>query len=171
MALLRGINVGGARKLPMKTLAAIIEGVGGADVRTYVQSGNAVFDGDVDAGALGEAIEAEMGFRPHVFVLTLKALKKAAEDCPFAEAGEADGKTVHVVFLGGAPAPDAAARFDEVKTPAEEFVIDGGALYIHSPAGLSKSKIAERMDRILKVPTTARNWNTVKALIALGEHG
>lgn len=171
VALLRGINVGGARKLPMKTLAAIIESVGGANVRTYIQSGNAVFEGDVDAGALGEAIEAEMGFRPHVFVLTLTAFKKVANDCPFAAAGEADGKAAHVVFLDGAPAPDAAARFDEVKTTAEDYAFKSGALHLHSPAGLSKSRIAEKMDRIVKGPTTARNWNTIKALIALGEEG
>ena len=88
VALLRGINVLGKRMLPMKELVAILEAIGGRNVATYIQSGNAVFwhrDGDAAklAGKVGAAVAKRRGFRPHVLVLEARALEQAAAKNPF----------------------------------------------------------------------------------------
>ena len=169
IALLRGVNVGGRNKLPMKTFAAALEGLGCANVKTYIQSGNAVFDGTASVGDIGAAIKKVAGFAPNVFVISHSALKKAAKANPFVKEAAANGKSVHLFFLDAAPKPDAVAALGELRRPREDFAVAGKALYLHTPDGLAGSKIAERIDRVLGVKTTARNWNTIAALMALAE--
>ena len=171
IALLRGINVGGRNKLPMKDLRALIESLGGENVRTYIQSGNIVFDGDIAADTISAAIEKKYNFCPHVFVLSANEMKKAAFKCPFTKEAERIPKSVHLFFLAAAAPNDVTAKFDNIKTSAERFEIDGKVMYLHSPKGLSESKIAEKADRILQTTTTARNWNTVRAVMDLAEKG
>lgn len=167
LALLRGINVGGNNKLPMKTLVSILEKFGCENVRTYIQSGNAVFEGDASANDIAAGIKEVAGFRPHVFVLTASALKKAAAQCPFAKEAEAAPKSVHLFFLDDAPSEEGVNALGALKSPREDFAIMAKTLYLHSPDGLSASKIADRIDRTLKTTTTARNWNTIMALLEM----
>ena len=100
IALLRGINVGGTGKVPMADLRTLMGGSGAADVRTYIQSGNAVFRGDVSADKIGEAIEAKFGFRPRVLVMDGSDLVRAAAANPF-EFDEA--KEMHLYFCETQP--------------------------------------------------------------------
>jgi len=167
IALFRGVNVGGHNRLPMKELARILEANGCKNVRTYIQSGNVVYEGTASDAAIGAAIETNFGFCPQMFILTACALKKIAADCPYQKQAKKDPKSVHLSFLESAPPKNAAEEFDKIKTSAEEFSIIGKVLYLHSPKGLSASKIAEKADRILKVKTTSRNWNTIEALLDL----
>jgi uncharacterized protein (DUF1697 family) len=167
IALLRGVNVGGNNKLPMKELAKLLEDMGCENVRTYIQSGNVVYDGKAKGPEIAAAIKKKFGFEPHTFVMTLAGLKKAAAACPYAKEAKAEPKSVHLFFLDGAPDKDAEAGLACVKTAPEEFALAKGVLYLHSPKGLAASKIAEKVDRVLNVKTTARNWNTVEALIKL----
>jgi uncharacterized protein (DUF1697 family) len=76
---------------------------------------------------------------------------------------------VHLVFLGAAPDKSATASFDAIKTASENYTLTKTVLYLHTPEGLLASKIAEKVDRILKTKTTARNWNTVRKLIELAK--
>ncbi len=167
IALLRGVNVGGNNKLPMKELVQLLEGMGCENVRTYIQSGNAVFDGKATGPEIAQAISKRFGFEPHTFILTAAALKKAAAACPYRKQAETEPKSVHLFFLDGAPDKDAEAALAEIKTAPEKFTFGKGVLYLHTPKGLASSKIAEKADRILKTKITARNWNTVCALIEL----
>ena len=169
IALLRGVNVGGNNKLPMKSFSNLLENLGCTKVATYIQSGNAVFEGALSAEALSQSIEDKHGFCPITFVLTLAALKKAHRNCPFATAGERDGKTVHVAFLDSSPPKNISEEFDAIKNENEHYAFSGKVLYLETPDGLSKSAIAAKMNRFLKMPYTVRNWNTVNALIALAE--
>ncbi|MFZ5617597.1 MAG: DUF1697 domain-containing protein [Pseudomonadota bacterium] len=167
IALLRGVNVGGNNKLPMKTLVSIFEKLGCENVHTYIQSGNAVFDGAASANDIADGIKKLAGFRPHVFVLTAAAMRKAALKCPFAKEAERAGKSVHLFFLDDVPSADSVNALGALKSPREDFAIMAKTLYLHAQDGLSASKIADRIDRTLKTTTIARNWNTVMALLEM----
>ncbi len=169
IALLRGVNVGGNNRLPMKTLVSILESLGCGNVRTYIQSGNAVYEGSASANDISARIKEAVGFRPHVFVMTAAALKKAAAANPFRKKAAASPKYIHLFFLDSVPSAEGVAELGALKSPREDFAIAAKTLYLHTPEGLAGSKIAERVDRVLGVTTTARNWNTVEALIGLAE--
>jgi uncharacterized protein (DUF1697 family) len=171
IALLRGINVGGSRMLPMKDLKALLEKQGGRDVRTYVQSGNVVFQGAIAdteqlERRLAAAVSKSHGFEPRVLVLTLGALERAAAGNPFPEA-VANPKSLHLFFLAGTPKKLDLKAFDAVKAASERFALKGGIFYLHTPDGFGTSKLAARAEKLLGVDATARNWRTVTALIEM----
>lgn len=165
VALLRGVNVGGAGKLPMSAFRAMLTGLGLARVETYIQSGNAVFDSDVQAAALEvlirDSVAGQFGFAPDVFVLTGAALRAALTDHPFAEA---DPGRVHVFFLRGTPAPD-EALLRALALPGDGWHVGPNRFTLHTPAGIGRSKLAARLP--LPAPMTARNLRTLAALAAL----
>ncbi|MEZ5922129.1 MAG: DUF1697 domain-containing protein [Parvularculaceae bacterium] len=169
IALLRGVNVGGRNMLPMKSFAAALEGLGCENVRTYIQSGNAVYDGAPTSKDIAAAIKKAAGFAPPVFVLTLAALKKAAKACPFRKEAEMSGKSVHLFFLEKAPSKAGVVSLGDLKRPNEDFAVAGRVLYLYAGEGVADSKIAVKIDRVLETTTTARNWNTVMKLIELAE--
>ncbi len=168
IALFRGINVGGRNILPMKELVRDLQSLGLEDVKTYIQSGNAVFRAArEDAAALGAEISATIegrhGFRPHVLLLSADQLADAIASNPFPEA-EAEPKTLHVSFLASLPpAPDLDA-LAAVKAPSERFHLTDRVFYLHAPDGIGRSKLAAKAERLLGVPITARNWRTVDKL-------
>ncbi|MET7384435.1 DUF1697 domain-containing protein [Streptomyces sp. NPDC005529] len=170
-ALLRGINVGGAKKVPMAELRTLLEGLGHGDVRTYLQSGNAAFSsahGDEEslAAELSTAIEERFGFCVGVLVRDHRYLKAVREACPF-PAAELEAKQVHVTYFSD---PVDAERFASVEPAAflpEEFRLGDRALYLYAPDGLGRSRLADALarPRLLKgVLATTRNWNTVVKL-------
>ncbi len=168
IALLRGINVGGRNILPMKELVRDLESLGLEDVRTYIQSGNAVFRaaGEEPSG-LGEKIAATIekrhGFRPQVLLLAAGELQDAIAANPFPEA-EAEPKSLHLSFLAAPPpAPDLEA-LRAVKSPTERFHLTDRVFYLHAPDGIGRSKLAAKVEKRLGVPITARNWRTVSKL-------
>jgi uncharacterized protein (DUF1697 family) len=173
-ALLRGINVGGSRKVPMAELRALMEGLGYDSVRTYLQSGQATFasdHGDEDslAAELAGAIEKRFGFAVDVIVRDHAYLKAIADACPF-PAAELEAKQLHVTYFS---APVDAERFAEIDQAAylpEEFRLGDRALYLYAPNGLGRSKLAEHLSkrRLSKgVIATSRNWNTVLKLVEM----
>jgi uncharacterized protein (DUF1697 family) len=173
IALLRGVNVGGKNKLPMKLLAAELESIGFAGVKTYIQSGNVVFTcpsaPTTDLAArIGAAIEAKFGFETKVWVISAKDLVAAAKANPFPEsAAELDGRALHLFFLAKAPAVIDKDRLEVVRRKTERCQIKGAVFYMHAPEGFGDSKLAAQVERILGVPATARNWRTVLALLDL----
>lgn len=171
IALLRGVNVGGRNKLPMKDYVAALEGLGCTNVRTYIQSGNAVFDGDAAAADVAERVFALSGVRTHAFVLPATALANLAAVNPFARQAVAAPKSVLLLLLERTPQPDAVEALAALKAACEDFALAGAALFLHAPAGLSGSRLALGVDRALGTRTTARNWNTVEALIAMSRNG
>ncbi|MET9963622.1 DUF1697 domain-containing protein [Streptomyces sp. NPDC006326] len=173
-ALLRGINVGGSKKVPMADLRQVLEGLGHGDVQTYLQSGNAVFSSTQQdpvalARALEGAIESRFGFPVACLVADGARLRAVADDCPF-PAAELEGRQLHVTFLSEQPDP---SRFSAIDAPSylpEEFRIGDRVLYLYAPNGLGRSKLAEALYRpaVLKgIDATTRNWNTVAKLVAL----
>ncbi len=167
IALLRGINVGGHRKLPMKELVSMLHDVGCEDARTYIQSGNAVFRAEGDLSEeIATAIDRAKGFRPEVMTLTAAAFEAAVAENPF-PAAVAEPKTLHLFFLSAPADPEAVDRMMATKSDREDFVLTDGVLYLHTPDLLSGSKIAKKAERLLGVSATARNWNSVQKILAL----
>lgn len=171
--LLRGINVGGSGQLPMKELVGLLESLGLRNVQTYIQSGNAVFDDpeDRDSGlaeVITSAIEDQHGFRPHSLLLSANHLHQAAESNPFPEA-ESNPKSVHLFFLSAPPdVPDVDA-LTAAKSPSERFQLTDKVFYLYAPDGVGRSKLAAKAEKILGVPTTARNWRTVAKLLEMAQ--
>ncbi|MGR4847697.1 DUF1697 domain-containing protein [Streptomyces sp. LARHCF252] len=173
-ALLRGINVGGSRKVPMADLRTLLEGLGYEGVRTYLQSGQAVFtsghgDAESPAAEITHAIEKYFGFGVDVIVRDHAYLKAIADACPF-PAADLEAKQLHVTYFSAPVAPDRFAEIDQAAYLPEEFRLGDRALYLYAPNGLGRSKLAEHLSkpRINKgVIATSRNWNTVVKLVEM----
>ncbi|MGW6415398.1 DUF1697 domain-containing protein [Streptomyces sp. NPDC055055] len=174
-ALLRGINVSGHRKVPMAELRDVLEGLGHRDVRTYLQSGNAVFTTDAAASeetltaGLEGAIESRFGFRVDCLVRGGDYLAAVADACPF-PAAELEGKQLHAVYYSGPADPERFASIDRDAYLPEEFALGDRVLYLYAPDGLGRSRLGEAVSRpavVKGLVATARNWNTVLRLIEM----
>ena len=157
IALLRGINVGGKNKLPMKDLKCLLEKNGMLNVRTYIQTGNIVFDCDEPISNLDELIESEFGFKPNVMFVQPLQFLKSIENCPFVAD---EGKQLHYYFCQSPPTPN-LEKMTALKKQSEAFEIIDQVFYLHAPEGIGRSKLAERAEKLLGVRCTARNYNTV----------
>ncbi|MGV9786573.1 DUF1697 domain-containing protein [Streptomyces sp. NPDC003435] len=173
-ALLRGINVGGSKKLPMADLRTLLTELGHDNVRTHLQSGQAVFtasqgDEGLLGGELSAAIEKRFGFPVEVIVRDHAYLTAVADACPF-PAAELEAKQLHVTYFSD---PVDAERFAGIDTAArlpEEFCLGDRCLYLYAPDGLGRSKLGEELarPRVTKgLIATTRNWNTVRKLVEL----
>jgi uncharacterized protein (DUF1697 family) len=177
VALFRGINVVGKNRLPMKELKALLEDIGAADVRTYIQSGNAVFRSAVNDAArlgrkIGAAVKERRGFEPFVLLLEARDLEKAIAGNPFPEAIPAPN-TLHLIFLTGAPKKDSLQSLENLRSKSERFKLKGRVFYLHAPEGIGRSKLVAGLERAFGVLTTARNWRTVTAvrdMVKTGRH-
>lgn len=168
VVLIRGINVGG-RVLPMKRLVELMEKAGCSNVRTYIQSGNAVCTSKLaNAAILGnkiaKAILASEGYEPKVMVLSLADLTAAAKANPYPTTVP---KALHLFFLTAPPADKSLAALLPHKVATEQYTLVGNTFYFFSPGGFGPSKLAAKFEKLAKVDATARNWNTVEALLAL----
>ncbi len=167
--LLRGVNVGGRNRLPMRDLATILTELGCSSVATYIQSGNAVFDVPARAAkalpeAVSAAIDARLGFRPTVTLRTREELDSVLANCPFA----APSASVHVAFLLAPPTADALAALDPERFAPDAFAVRGREVYLHYPNGLARSKLTnDYLDRTLRTTSTVRNWRTVETLASM----
>ncbi|MFE2145926.1 DUF1697 domain-containing protein [Streptomyces sp. NPDC059456] len=173
-ALLRGINVGGAKKVPMAELREVLTGLGHTGVQTYLQSGNAVFattgkDPAALARELERAIEDRFGFAVACLVVDGAYLRAVSEACPF-PAAELEGRQLHATFLSAQPGEERFAAIDGPAYLPEEFRIGDRVVYLYAPDGLGRSKLAEALYRpaVFKgIDATTRNWNTVVKLVEL----
>ncbi|ESQ77012.1 DUF1697 domain-containing protein [Asticcacaulis sp. YBE204] len=171
IALLRGVNVGGNNKLPMKDWRGTMEGLGHTRVRTYIQSGNAVFESDRPASDIAsdmtQAIGEVFGFRPSCVVLTLGQVEAALAACPFKSEGENAHKLVHVFFLNGPVKSYDPDGLQVLATQDEAFHMTDSVFYLYTPQGFGVSKVAEKLGKYLKGDMTARNLRTVETLIGM----
>ncbi|MFF2013652.1 DUF1697 domain-containing protein [Streptomyces sp. NPDC058195] len=177
-ALLRGINVSGHKRVPMAELRSLLTGLGHEDVRTHLQSGNAVFssasdDEDALAAELERAVEQRFGFAVPCLVRDGGYLAAVAAACPF-PAAELEGRQLHITYYDR---PVDAARFAGIDPAAhlpEAFALGDRALYLYAPDGLGRSKLADALSRtsVTKdIVATSRNWNTVARLVEMTTAG
>jgi uncharacterized protein (DUF1697 family) len=170
VSLLRGINVGGHKKIRMAELRALYASLGFDPVQSYIQSGNVVFGGGRGTAAelartLEQAIAGRFGFDVPVILRTAAELERVVRDNPFLAEG-ADPARLHVTFLAQAPSARVAADFAAYRVGPDELRLVGREAYLHCPGGLGTSKLTPTfMERALGSASTTRNWNTVnKAL-------
>jgi uncharacterized protein (DUF1697 family) len=172
VALLRGINVGGKHKLPMKELAAIVNGCGCSQVRTYIQSGNVVFAASRKCAqelptVLAKRIEERFGFQVPIVVRVSEELARVMRDNPFVKAGLPE-HTLHVYFLADPPGADAVRSLDANRSAPDAFRVVGREIYLHLPNGMARTKLTNAyFDSRLSTSSTARNWATVKKLLEM----
>lgn len=171
VAFFRGINVGGNNLLPMKELVAAFEGIGARKVRTYIQSGNAVFESvEKNLARFSKQLSAEVmncrGFEPHVQILSLEALAKAIAENPFPEA-VSDPSSLHLGFLASSPTSPDLEKLSALRKESERFQLAERVFYLHAPEGVGRSKLAASSEKLLGVPMTGRNWKTVCKVMEL----
>lgn len=173
VALLRGINVGGNGALPMKELVATLEAMGARKVRTYIQSGNAVFESaEKNVARLAQQLSAEIkkrrGFEPHVHILTREALAKAIAENPFPDA-VLDPGSLHLGFFAACPKNPDLEKLSGLRKESERFHLSERVFYLHAPEGVGRSKLAASAERLLGVPMTNRNWRTICKIMEMAE--
>ena len=173
IALFRGINVGGHHHLPMADLRREIEALGLTGVRTYIQSGNVVFQAPaIDRATLaervGDSVETHHGFRPRIILLASDELQRAIEANPFPEAIE-EPKTLHLAFLAESAKAIDLGALANAKAPSERYALHERVFYLHAPDGIARSKLAGTVDKLLGVATTSRNYRTVAKLAEMAK--
>lgn len=171
VALLRGINVGGRNKLPMKTLAAMFTAAGAESVRTYIQSGNVLFDAPAKragqiAPAVVAAIRSQFGYETPVIIRTATELAAVIAGNPFLKSG--DEAALHVGFLEAAPTPAGVKLLDLDRSPGDSFRVIGREIFLHLPNGVARTKLTNAwFDSRLRTVSTIRNWRTILKLAEL----
>lgn len=167
VALLRGINVGGKNKLPMKELAALFESAGAGDVATFIQSGNVLFSAASSlARALpalvGKKIESRFGFAAPIVIRSSAELSAIVEKNPFLNADE---NQLGIMFLADAPSAARLKLLDPARSPPDEFAVRGRDVYLRLVNGFAKTKLTNAwFDSKLETISTARNWRTLLKL-------
>ncbi|MBT8394848.1 MAG: DUF1697 domain-containing protein [Flavobacteriaceae bacterium] len=170
IALLRGINVGGHKKILMADLRRFFEKLNFKNVKTYIQSGNVIFQSNEEKIEVLESkikgqILNEYGFEVSVLVKTHSEIEDILNICPFKE-GKKDKS--YFIVLHSNPDKKLVNSTMEIKYPNEEFHIINSCVYIYYSLGSGKAKCGTNFfEKKLKVSATARNYNTLNKLVEL----
>lgn len=176
VCILRGINVGGKRKMRMADLRQCLENLGFYNVSTYIQSGNVVFDGakPIQIAELQNKIQQEIqnvfGFDVPVVVRNANEFQSIISNNPFLHKGTTAPEHLHVTFLGQPPSTFQANKLEDMKFPPDEFRLIGQQVYLYCAGKSSDSKLTNQLfERTLQVDATTRNWKTISQLAKLCE--
>jgi uncharacterized protein (DUF1697 family) len=165
IALLRAVNLGSRNKVPMAGLREVFEKAGGEDVRTYIQSGNVVFaHAEPDREALESAVAKAFGVKTVIVLRTARQIKKLAGSHPFGK----DTSNSHVAFLAKKPDREVLRKLAELDPGTDRFEVIGSDVALYYPNGFQGATLtAARLEKLLGVAGTARNWRTVAKLAEL----
>jgi len=171
IALLRGINVGGHQKIPMATLRQLLGGLGYKDVKSYIQSGNIIFQSDKKqteiqiADIISTGILEEFGFEVPVLVKTAEDFKEAEKANPFSTEPI---ETLHLTFLSEIPKLEDIAILEHSSFAPDRFIIQEATAYLNIPGKYHKTKISNAFfEKKLNVTATTRNYKTILKIISL----
>ena len=174
ICLLRGINVGGNRKMKMAELRSHLSDLGLEQVKTYIQSGNISFHASEKdyrklEAQITKMIDEKYGYDVPVMVRQMEELQQIFENCPYLKEEE-DLRMIHVAFLSEAPTKAAFAELDLEQYAPDKAQLMERAIYIHYPKGSYGSKLSGNLlEKKLGVKVTARNWKTVIKLMGMLE--
>jgi uncharacterized protein (DUF1697 family) len=162
VALLRAINLGSRNKVPMAELRQIFEDAGCESVRTYIQSGNVVFEQARPKRATLEAAVADaFGLQIPIVLRRARQIRDLVQAHPFG----ADTSKSHVAFLAEKPDRAALRALSELNIKPDRFELAGPDIVLHYPNGFSGARLtAAQLEKRLGVPATFRNWRTVTRL-------
>ncbi|HSI91712.1 MAG TPA: DUF1697 domain-containing protein [Adhaeribacter sp.] len=171
IAIIRGINVSGKHKVPMAELKPLCESLGWRNVRTYIQSGNVIFETDSPenlAGKLEEVIAENFGFKVPVIIRTALEMAKVVAANPYAEMVGFEPEKLYVTFMAEAPQPDKLEAIKAFTFEPEMYSILGKEIYIYCFNGYGNTKLENSFfEKKLKVTCTTRNWRTVNKLVEM----
>ncbi len=171
VALLRGINVGGKRKLKMADLRESVLKIGFTQVSTYIQSGNLFFTAEEKNATileekLAQHLLEEYTYDIPVIIRTAEEIEKVIAENPFL--GAEDFKQLHLIFLTEKPSETSIKDFEELEFSSEEFKIEAQHLYVNYTDGVRNSKLSTALiEKKLNTKATARNWKTLLKIESL----
>ncbi|HEX9429511.1 MAG TPA: DUF1697 domain-containing protein [Candidatus Bathyarchaeia archaeon] len=173
VAMLRGINVGGQKIVKMESLRKSFESLGFNRVRTYVQSGNVVFEASKGSSdnlsrKIREKILSDYTLSVPLIVRTSGEMRKVVSDNPFLKDRGTDHSKLHVTFLSELPAKATLRKLDALNSPSDRFHIGSREIYLYCPDGYGRTKLSNSaFEKLLSVEATTRNWKTVNALVKI----
>lgn len=172
IAILKGINVSGHKKILMADLKALIETLGYKNVSTYIQSGNIIFTATQTAEkvriAIEKAIQQQYNFDVPVIVRSANELQDIIINNPFINKEGVDIDKLHVTFLEHTPDEEQLAAMRQYNYPPDEFSIAGKEVFLHCPVSYGETKLSNAFfEKKLKMNATTRNWKTVGKLAEL----
>lgn len=175
VALLRGVNLGGKNRLPMKDLVLMFTETGCHNVTTYIQSGNVIFSATPSVAAripavISAQIGKRFGFQTQIVLRTGVQLRDIVSQNPFLKAGAAE-ETLHVLFLADLPNSREVEQLDRDRSAPDEFIVRGREVYLRLPQGVGRTKLSNNyFDSKLRTTSTGRNWRTVVKLFELTQN-
>jgi uncharacterized protein (DUF1697 family) len=172
VAILRGINVSGHKIIKMERLRAVIEELGFVHVKTYVQSGNVIFETDESPGGLSAKIERkildEFGFEVPVLTKSARELKDIIKHNPLVKGPAIDKAKLHVTFLSSDPPRDALGLLQRLAAGTERVRLAGRAVYLYCPNGYGNTRLTNTaVEKKLSCRATTRNWATTNKLLEM----
>ena len=173
IAMLRGINVSGHKLIKMDQLRASFQALGFRNVRTYVQSGNVIFEaGNDPVASLSEKIVKrilrEFGFPVPALLRTAKEMERIVGKNPFLKKAAIDDSKLHITFLSEAAPKTAEKSLQTLAVNSEQFRISGHEIYLYCPDGYGRTKLSNSaIEKKLSVVATTRNWKTLNALVGM----
>lgn len=174
IALLKAINVSG-KTLKMKELTDVLNSQNFRNVRTYIQSGNVIFeDNIVDTGKLATKIEniinKSFGISVNVIIRIEKELEEIVKNNPLIKATNNDLNRLHVTFLKNKPLPETIQALEILKDKNEKYEVIGKEVYLYCPNGYGRTKLNNaNIEKKLKTIATTRNWKTTVILLELSK--
>ncbi|MGF7117292.1 DUF1697 domain-containing protein [Methanobacterium oryzae] len=175
IALLRGINIGRENRIKMADLRTIFESMGFKNVKTYLQSGNVIFDNKfIDNVKIAEDIERKVsrtfGFAVNAVIRTDNEFENIINNNPFINDSNIGLDKLHVTFLKEAFDKETILDLNLNKEENEKFEIKGSEIYLYLPNGYARTKLTNNtFERKLKIIATTRNWKTVNKLLELSK--
>jgi len=176
IAILRGINVSGQKKIKMDKLRLLMEELKLKNVQTYIQSGNLIFEYnkviDVELPKkIGEKIYQNYGFQVPVITRTLSEWKNVFDNNPFLKDRGEDISRLHVTFLADKPKDEYLNSVNKFNSSPDEFIISGKEIYLFCPNGYGRTKLSNTFfENKLKVLATTRNVKTVKTVLDIANN-
>jgi uncharacterized protein (DUF1697 family) len=175
IALLRGINVAGQKSIKMADLKNLFEAIGFKNVKTYVQSGNVVFDYEetdiIDlTNKIEEKINETYGFLVKTIILTKDELENIIINNPLVEESDIEVEKLHVTLLSDIPELIKVLSLDVKKEENEKYIIISRSVYLYCPNGYGRTKLTNNVfERKLKTTATTRNWKTMNCLLEMSK--
>lgn len=172
IALLRGVNVSGQKKVPMVELRELISGLGFKNVRTYNQSGNILFQFFEEnlqklEQKIHQVIKSHFGFAVSILIQTREMFQNIFDACPFPEEKKVRS---YFMLLYDVPTLEVVKETLKISCRNEAFIITDFCVYFYSTVGYGKSKYNNNFfERTLKVTATTRNFKTMVKLLAMSE--
>lgn len=171
IVLLRGINVSGQKKIKMADLKKFLEDIGFKNVRTYIQSGNIIFEykktSQTDlANKIKNEIQKQYSFEVPTLVLTSDCIKNILDNSPWGKDKNTD--QMYFTLLGKQTLSENIIKIKKENYLPDKFLIDGKVIYLYLPNGYGKTKLNNNFfEKRLKVQATTRNWNTLKKILEI----